>query len=80
MCRKSLTKNSAKHQWGECKDLNTSPKRHRKCKNGPTCLFRKYNSCEFLHTEAWEEEVRNSELEILQMMNDGQGAKLSYLK
>ena len=61
--------------------MNTCPKRHRtECKNGSTCLFRKSNSCEFLHSEAWEEEVRNSEVETLQMMNDGQGAGLSYLK
>ena len=61
--------------------MNKCSKRHRtKCKNGSTCLFRKSNSCEFLHSEALEEEVRNSEVETLQMMNDGQGARLSYLK
>ena len=61
--------------------MNTCPKRHRtECKNGSTCLFQKSNSFVFLHSEAWEEEVRNSEVETLQMMNDGQGAGLSYLK
>ena len=38
------------------------------------------NSCEFLHSEAWEEEVRNSEVETLQIMNDSQGTGISFLK
>ena len=49
-------------------------------KNGSTSLFRKLNSFEFQHSEALEEEVTNSEVETLQMMNDGQGNRLSYLK
>ena len=66
---------------GECEDMNTCPKRHRtECKNGSTCLFQKSNSCEFLNSEAWEEEVRNNKVETLQMMNDSQGAGLSFLK
>ena len=66
---------------GECEDMNSCPKRHRtECKNGSTCLFRKSNSCEFLHSEAWEEEVRNSEVETIKIMNDDQGAGLNNLK
>ena len=61
--------------------MNKCSKRHRtELKIGSTCLFRKLNSFEFQHSEALEEEVRNSEVETLQMMNDGQGARLSYLK
>ena len=61
--------------------MNKCSKRHRtELKNCSTSLFRKLNSFEFQHPEALEEEVRNSEVETLQMMNDGQGARLSYLK
>ena len=61
--------------------MNKCSKRHRtELKNGSTCLFRKLNSFEFQHSEALEEEIRNSEVDTLQMMNDGQGARLSYLK
>ena len=63
---------------GECEDMNTCPKRHRtECKNGSSCLFLKSSSCEFLHSEAWEEEIRNGEVETLQILNDGQIARLS---
>ena len=66
---------------GECEDMNTCPKRHRtECKNGSSCPFLKSSSCEFLHSEAWEEEIRNSEVETLQILNDGQIARLSDLE
>ena len=66
---------------GECEDMNTCPKRHRtECKNSSSCLFLKSNSCEFLHSEVWEEKIRNDQVETLQMMNDGQRARLSDLE
>ena len=80
--QKQLSSKASSHDCqGKCEDMNTCPKRHRtECKNGSTCLFRKTNSCEFLHSEAWDKDVRNSEIETLQMVNDGQGAGLSYLE
>ena len=50
------------------------------CKNSSSCLFLKSNSCEFLHSEAWEEQIRNDEVETLQMMNNGQRKRLSDLE
>ena len=55
-------------------------KAQNRIKNGSTCLFWKLNSFEFQHSEALKEEVRNSEVGSLQMMNDDQGAGLNNLK
>ena len=61
--------------------MNTCPKRHRtKCKDSSSCLFLKSNSCEFLHSEALDEQFRNDEIETLQMLNNGQQERLSDLE
>ena len=68
---------------GECEDMNTCLKRHRtepECTNNSSCPFLKSNSCEVLHSEALQEQIRNDEVETLQMMNDGQIARLSDLE
>ena len=50
------------------------------CKNKRSCLFVKSNSCEYLHTETWEEELQISEEETLRMIHDGYGARISDLE
>ena len=66
---------------GQCEDIISCPYRHRmECKNKRSCLFVKSNSCEYLHTETWEEELQISEEETLRMIHDGYGARISDLE
>ena len=62
---------------GQCDDIISCPCRHRmECKNKRSCLFVKSNSCEYLHTETWEEELQISEEETLFRCNLSRCASL----
>ena len=66
---------------GQCEDKISCPYRHRvECKNKRSCIFVKSNSCEFLHTETWEEELQISEEETLRTIHDGYGARINDLE
>ena len=61
--------------------MNTCTKRHQiECKNSSSCIFLKSNSYEFLHSESWQEQIRNYDIETLQIMNDDQRARLGHLE
>ena len=67
---------------GECDDLNTSTNRYRiECKNGISCVFLQYDSCEFLHPETWEQELQpNSEIDTLKIIHEGYGMRITDIE
>ena len=81
---KNINKCTQKHPppdcQGECDDLNTCPNRNKiECKNGSSCIFLQFNSCEYLHAEKWELKA-NSEIETLQMITFDYGMRISDIE